>query len=192
MTTPILKEEPITNNCFQKFQFQEKQENPYNKIIAKEVLNWFNHSKMTAIFHMNSIHSDDIFSARVALHRQNMQLKDYGKKIIQMAVGGTKFEAVIPLFDSNHCIVFSSTEQVSKLLKLTKKFPQMVLMAGIVQNRLMSRNELVQYANLPDLTTARAQLVATMNMAGSKIVEDLEAHSKNLVNILDVHAKGDQ
>lgn len=192
-TMPIIKELPKTSTCFQKSQRQleVEQENPYNRIIAKEVLNWLNHSKMVAIFHLNSINSDDFFSARVALHKQNMQLKDYGKKIIRMAVEGTKFEAIEPLFDSNHCIVFSSEEQVSKLLRLTKKFPQMVLMAGIVQNRLLSRNEFIGFANLPDLTTARAQLVATMNLAGGKIVEDLEAHSKNLVNILDVHAKGE-
>lgn len=193
-TMPSFKEEPTTRNCFQKsvFQLQVEQENPYNRIIAREVLNWFNQSKMVAFFHLNSINADDFFNARVALHKQNMQLKVYGKKIIKMAVEGTAFEAVIPLFDSNHCIVFSSEEQVSKLLRTTKKVPQMVLMAGIVQNRLLSRNELTEFANLPDLTTARAQLVATMNMAGGKIVEDLEAHSKNLVNILDVHAKGDQ
>lgn len=192
-TNPIIKEKPKTSTCFQKtkYQLEVEQENPYNRIVAREVLNWLNHSKMTAIFHLNSINSDDFFDARVALHKQNMQLKDYGKKIVNMAVEGTKFEAIVPLFDSHHCIVFSPEEQVSKLLRLTKKFPQMVLMAGIVQNRLLSRNEFIEFANLPDLTTARAQLVATMNMAGGKIVEDLEAHSKNLVNILDVHAKGD-
>lgn len=107
-----------------------------------------------------------------------------------MAVEGTKYEAIVPLFDSNHCIVFSSEEQVGKLLRTVRKFPQMILMAGIVQNRLLSRNEFNDFASLPDLTTARGQLVATLNLAGGKIVEDLEAHSKNLVNILDVHAKG--
>ncbi|KAL5285913.1 hypothetical protein ACFFRR_007534 [Megaselia abdita] len=191
---PFYKEQPKTLTCFQKskHQLEVEQENPYNRIIAREVLNWLNHSKMVAIFHLNSINSDDFFNARVALHKQNMQLKVYGKKIISMAVEGTKFETIEPLFDSNHCIVFSSEEQVSKLLRLTKKVPQMVLMAGIVQNRLLSRNEFTDFASLPDLTTARAQLVGTLNMAGGKIVEDLEAHSKNLVNILDIHAKGDQ
>lgn len=165
------------------------QENPYNDIIAREVRNWLDQSKMVAIFHINSIKSDEFFDVRVQLHKQGMQLKQYGQKIVRKAVQGTRHEAILPLFESEQCIVFAQHQKVNLLLKITRKVPQMLLMAGIVDNTLLSRNEFMQYAQLPGLEAAQAELVHTLNTAASSVVQNLEAHQNNLVNILDVYAK---
>lgn len=190
VTTPRYPEPPKTTNCFEK-KSRTVQENPYNDIIAREVYNWLNNSKMVGIFHINSIKSDDYFDARVLLHKQNMQLKQYGQKIIRKAVEGNRFEAILPLFDAQTCLVFSPEPRVSQLLKITRKIPQMLLLAGIVDDTLLSRNEFMQYAQMPGLQSAQAELVQTLNMAGTTLVQNLEAHQKNFVNILDVYAKSD-
>ncbi|XP_075152963.1 mitochondrial ribosomal protein L10 [Haematobia irritans] len=190
VTTPRYPEPPKTSTCFEK-RTRTVQENPYNDIIAREVHNWLVNSKMVAIFHLNSIKSDDFFDARVMLHKQNMQLKMYGEKIVRKAVEGTRFEAILPLFACQPCIVFSPEPRVSQLLKITRKIPQMILMAGIVNDTLLSRNEFVEYAQLPGLQSAQAELVHTLNMAASNLVQNLEAHQRNFVNVLDVYAKGE-
>lgn len=195
VTQPIYPEKQKTMDCFKKRSdlhlsaIKQPEENPYNKIIAREVLNWLNHSKMVGIYHINSISSDDLFKIRVQLHKENMHLKSYGKNIIKLAVEDTKYEAILPLFDSNHCIIFSPNQQVAKLLKLTKKVTQMILIGGIVENTLMSRNQFIEYSKLPDLQTMRSQFVNVLNMASGQLVNNLEAHQKALVNILDVYAK---
>ncbi|XP_013107263.2 large ribosomal subunit protein uL10m [Stomoxys calcitrans] len=190
VTAPRYPEPPKTTTCFEK-RTRQIQENPYNDIIAREVHNWLLNSKMVAIFHLNSIKSDDFFEARVMLHKQNMQLKMYGQKIVKKAVEGTRFEAILPLFESQPCIVFSPEAKVSQLLKITRKIPQMILMAGIVDDTLLSRSEFMEYAQLPGLQSAQAELVHTLNMAASTLVQNLEAHQKNFVNVLDVYAKGE-
>ncbi|XP_073822221.1 mitochondrial ribosomal protein L10 [Musca autumnalis] len=190
VTTPRYPEPPKTSNCFVK-KSRTIQENPYNDIIAREVYNWLSNSKMVGIFHINSIKSDDYFDARVLLHKQNMQLKQYGQKIVRKAVEGNRFEAILPLFDAQTCLVFSPEPKVAQLLKITRKIPQMLLIAGIVDDTLLSRNEFMQYAQLPGLQSAQAELVQTLNMAGTSLVQNLEAHQKNFVNILDVYAKSE-
>ncbi|KAM7354270.1 mitochondrial ribosomal protein L10 [Cochliomyia hominivorax] len=190
VTTPRYPEPPKTSTCFEK-RTRNVIENPYNDIIAREVRNWLDHSKMVAIFHLNSIKSDDFFDIRVQLHKQNMQLKMYGPKIVRKAVEGTRYEAILPLFESQQCIVFSPEQKVSQLLKVTRKVPQMLLLAGIVDNTLLSRNEFMNYAQLPSLQLAQAELVQTLNMAASNLVQNLEAHQNNFVNILDVYAKSE-
>lgn len=190
VSQPIFKE-PINNkDCFKNIKKSalEPEVNPYNVIIAREVHNWLEHSKMVGIFHLNSMPSDDIFKVRVALHKQNIHLKSYGKKIIKMATENTPYEAIVELFDSKHCIVFCPEEKVNTLLKITKKVPQMILLAGIVQNTLMSRNEFHKYAQL-NLQTSQVQLVNLLNMAGGKILQNLEAHQNAFVNVLDVYVK---
>ncbi|XP_055919957.1 39S ribosomal protein L10, mitochondrial [Eupeodes corollae] len=190
VTQPIYEKPPPSKNCFEK-TIKPDELNPYNKIIAKEVFNWLEHSKMVGIFHLNPISEDELFKIRVALHRQNITFKRYGKKIIKMAVDNTKYEAIVPLFDSNHCIVFSPEANVATLLKITRKVPQMLLLGGILENRLLSRNEFVNFANLPNIQVAQAQFVSVLNMAVGQLVQNLEAHQNSFVNILDVYAKQD-
>uniref|UniRef100_A0A0K8U3H7 Large ribosomal subunit protein uL10m n=1 Tax=Bactrocera latifrons TaxID=174628 RepID=A0A0K8U3H7_BACLA len=66
--------------CFQRRQREADIENPYIAVIAREVRNWFEHSRMVGFYHLNSIKADDLFALRVQLHKQNMHLKAYGKK----------------------------------------------------------------------------------------------------------------
>lgn len=194
VTQPKYAKPPKALTCF-KSRAQRTAteiENPYNAIIAREVRNWLDHSRLVAIFHLNSISADEIFRVRVDLHKQNMHLKSYGRKIIGQAVEGTRYEAILPLFHSNHCIVFSPDQQnVNKLLRITRRVPQMVLLGGIVENSLLSRNELMAFAQMPSLQVAQAQLVQTLNQAAGTVVQQLQAHQVQLVKVLDVHAKGD-
>lgn len=163
--------------------------NPYEKIIAKEVANWFNSSKMVAIFHVNSISADDMFNVRVQLYKQNMHLKVYSKYVMSQALLGTKFESVLPLFDSSNGIVFSPDQNLTKLLKTVKKIPQMMLLAGIVEGRLMSKTELQNFADLPSLDIVRAQFAAILqNAGGNSLVTLLQANQSALAAALDARA----
>ncbi|KAH8378281.1 hypothetical protein KR093_010528, partial [Drosophila rubida] len=194
VTQPKYPEPPKAQTCFQSRaqRMGTQLENPYNAIVAREVRNWLDHSRLVAVFHLNSINADEIFRVRVQLHQKNMHLKSYGRKIIGQAVTGTAYEAIMPLFHSNYCIVFSPNEQqIGALLRITRKVPQMILMGGIVESKLLSRNELMDFSKMPSLQVAQAQLVQTLNQAAGNVVQQLQAHQCNLVKVLDVHAKGE-
>lgn len=163
--------------------------NPYEQIIAKEVVNWFNNSKMVAIFHVNSISADDMFNVRVQLFKQNMHFKVYSKHVMSQALLGTKYESVLPLFDSNNGIVFSPEQNLSKLLKTVKKNSQMMLLAGIVEGQLMSKSQLHDFAALPSLDIVRAQFAAVLqNAGGNSLVTLLQANQIALAAALDTHS----
>ncbi|XP_047108347.1 39S ribosomal protein L10, mitochondrial [Schistocerca piceifrons] len=166
-----------------------KEENPYELIIAKECLHWFNKSKMVAFFHANPIKGEDQFKARVMFHKHNMAIKQYGPNVIKYALENTKYSAVLPLFQSRTAVVFSPELQLAQLLKISKRIPQLILMTCIAEDRLLSRNEIVMYSNLPDLTTARAGLVATLNSAVSQVLSNITHHQRTLVSHLQKHAE---
>ncbi|XP_067624731.1 large ribosomal subunit protein uL10m [Eurosta solidaginis] len=184
------KQKDPTKNCFVPRKRNVDAENPYALVIAREVRNWLQHSRMVGLYHLNSIKEDDLFPIRVQLHKKNMHFKAYGKQIMKTAVEGTQFEAILPLFENRTCIVFSTEQHVGQLLRITRRCPQMILLAGIVDERLLSRNEFMAYAQLPGLQAAQGELVQTLNMAASNVVQQLETHQKNFVNVLDVYAKG--
>lgn len=167
-------------------------ENPYERIIAREVANWFAHSKFVAIFHLNSISAEDMFAARVQFFKQNMHVKAYNRNVLQMALGETRFANVLPLFDAKSCIVFAPEPRLQQLLRIAKRTPQMVLLAGLIEERLLSRTQLTELAAMPSLDVARAQLVAVLQQAGgNQVVQHLQAHQTQLCGALDAYARGD-
>lgn len=189
-TKPRYEPRPYNAVCLQDQMRKKKTKeiSPYELIIAREVRNWFDHSKAVAIFHKNPIGSDEFFDARVAFHKQGMALKLYGRSILSQALTNSKFEAILPLFATHSCIVFSPEPKVGQILKISKKIPQLVLLAGIAEDRYLSKNEFTALATMPDLQTSRAQFAATLDSIGGQIVNNLQAHQTQLVTLLDIHA----
>lgn len=164
---------------------------PYESILAKELFDCFDSSKMILICHTNSMDGFEFFNFKVAMHKKNIQTKVFSRKIIKGAIEDTKFNAMLPLLtNSTHsCMLFSDEWNVNDVLTALKKLPKVILLAGTLGDRYMSRNELENYAKLPDLSTVRAQFVATMNSVGGQLTNHLQAHQSNLAYMLDAHAE---
>lgn len=164
-------------------------DNPFERILATECLNWFNVSKMVVFLHMNSISMEDKTPIFSTLKKNDMHLRSYGKKIVSMATKGTRYESVNHLFTSHQNVIFGQPDKADKLFKILKKTPQMVVMAGIIHDRLMSRNELVEYSQLPNIDVARSQLCAVLDSAGSCLVGQLNQSQQTLVSHLEKHVE---
>jgi len=196
VTTPIYEKIPMTVQCRAReeaFLTREKREaesHPYQKILARELLECFERSNMTLVCHKNPIKAYDMFKFRVLLHKKEIQCKVYGKKIVKEALSNTKYETLLPLFNVSNCILFASEPKVNDVLKLLRKAPQIILLGGIVDNQLLSKNELVSYSQLPNLAIVQAQFAANLHLAGGSILNKLQAHQSNLCYLLDAHAKG--
>lgn len=195
MTTPIYAEKEREKPCKSVVQrLKKNKKNPYEVILAREVRNWFDHSQMIAVVHINPINGEDFFDARVELHKNGgMQLKKYGDSIMNLALKDTKFEVLLKtggLQTFSTGFIFSTEHnKVATIIKILKKFPQMHLLCGVVENRLLSKNEFVDYAKMPNIDIVRSQLVNVLNMAGSQLVQNLSSHQSNLVNVLDAHVR---
>lgn len=106
--------------------------NPYQIIIAREILNWFNNSKMVGFFHLNSIKAEENFNFQVNLKKHNMYAKVYGRRLMELAVKDTVYEPVLTLFSSPVLLVFSPDTHVNALVKTAKKTPEVILMGKIL------------------------------------------------------------
>lgn len=113
--------------------------NPYEIIIGREVLNWFNNSRMIAFLHKNSISAEDEFDFAVQLRRENMFMKFYGIKIMEAGLKGTKYENVLELWGAPGKIIFCDESKVPQLLKIMKRTPQLVLMGKLINKYLKMR-----------------------------------------------------
>ncbi|XP_037866604.1 large ribosomal subunit protein uL10m [Bombyx mori] len=164
-------------------------DNPFERILARECLEWFNTSKMIVFLHVNPITMEDKTPVYAALNKNKMYLRTYGKKIVSLATKGTRYEVVNELFTSHQNIIFGQPENAAKMFKILKKAPQLVVMAGVVQDRLLSKNELLEFSQLPTLDLARSKLCQVLDSAGSGLVSQLNRSQQILVSHLDKHVE---
>uniref|UniRef100_A0A0A9WJL0 Large ribosomal subunit protein uL10m n=1 Tax=Lygus hesperus TaxID=30085 RepID=A0A0A9WJL0_LYGHE len=166
-------------------KYKTRPDNPLERIFAKELKEHFETKKLIAFLHANPIGGEDLFSARVKLKKEGMTLEVYSKYVVKMALQGTPYEAALKLFIAHSALIFCDEPKVGKLIKIVKKIPQYSLMAGVVEGRLLSVTQMQAYSELGDLDSARAQLVATLNSAGSGFVSRLTQAQSNLVTNLN-------
>lgn len=61
--------------------------------------------------------------------------------------------------------------------------------AGIIEDKMMSKNELTEFSKLPNLDVARSQLCAVLESVGSCIVRQLNQNQQILVSHLAKHVE---
>lgn len=123
------KLEELCRKAIQATEKKDREEyNPYQRIIAREVRNWFDNSKMVAICHQNSMTAEVEFELAVPLRRENMYFKRYSNKIMKLALTDSPYAATMPLYSSKFSIVFGSDTNVAAFEKIIKKFPQVILL----------------------------------------------------------------
>ena len=121
----------VCKNTDKKKVERKLKENPYQIILAREVRNWFNSSKMIAFFHKNSVTAEDDFDFKVNLKRNNMYGKFYGQAILRLALTDTVYAPALKLFGPPGYIVFSPDVNVTALNRAAKKTPQVTLIGEL-------------------------------------------------------------
>ncbi|CAH0556994.1 unnamed protein product [Brassicogethes aeneus] len=185
------KDKPMSELCKGSGSAWKKEDrvNPFQQIIAGELKRWLTTSRLVAFYHMNPMNAETQFQAYVMFKKEKMHYKNYGRKTLEMAVEGTKYETLLEFYVSHSMTVFSPEPELKKLLKITKKFPQLVLLAGIYDGKLLSKDEFMYYSSIPNLESAQAGLVHTLNSAGSSLVSKLNSHQNSLVGNLEARAE---
>lgn len=165
---------------------------PYQDLIARELFQRLDSSKMVIFCHANAHTQQDIFDTRVALHRKDINYKQYGKKLFRLATDGTKFASLQRFFNTQFgctSFMYSSEIKVAEALEIIGKFRRVIVLCGFVEDRLLDRDQLVEYSRLPNIDIVRAQFANELNSAGSSILNKLQAHPSNLCTMLESRAK---
>lgn len=182
---------PWNKRCSKLFKSSSKQieDNPYENILAQEVKDLFQQSAMVAIFHKNPVKGEVDFKTMKIFKMAGMDHLIYGKSTLKLGLEQTNYAAVLNLFQSHSSIVFSNTSQVPKLLKLIKKMPHLILLACIVDGKLLSKNQTVEYGNLVDIDNARARLINVIGQMNNKCLQTIGQTQLTMVRYLEQYGQ---
>ncbi|XP_025197864.1 39S ribosomal protein L10, mitochondrial [Melanaphis sacchari] len=182
---------PWSERCPKPFSkaFKQIENNPYENILAKELRELFEQSAMVAIFHKNPVKGEIDFKTKKTFKMAGMEHVVYGKSTLNLALADTNYAAVLDLFQSHSSIVFSSTSQVPKLLKITKKMPHLILLATIIDGKLLSKNQTIEYGNLVNIDNARAALIGVIQQVNNRCLQTIGQTQLTMVRYLEQYGK---
>ncbi|XP_043794957.1 39S ribosomal protein L10, mitochondrial [Apis laboriosa] len=156
----------------------------YDTIIAREVRNWFDNSKMIAVLHVNSIMELDVFDIKVALFKENMHYKRYGSHIVHNAIKNSPYENLAPLISNFTAFVFSSEIKVPIVNKIIKKSKKMYILGGVLEGQVLKYDDFLKFGEM-DITMAQSNLVQVLqNAGGVNLTRQLTHHQSTLLTRL--------
>ena len=177
-----------SEKCFNLSPRIERQIHPYDRLLAEDMKRELSSSRMICFFHQNKMTPREKQSIKNEFEHQEMYLRYYNPDVAQLSMSATKYESAIHLCDQKDVtILFSAKPVVNKLLKMSRKCPELILLAAIIDNRFLSVEDLKDYNRLPDLQTLRAQLSHTLSMATKSIADKTVHPISQLTNSLDLY-----
>ncbi|XP_072031282.1 large ribosomal subunit protein uL10m-like [Amphiura filiformis] len=162
----------------------ERPASPIEEWAARQVLKNFSSSQLVAVFHAEGLTEEIRLKLYRRLNKGNMKLKVYNNRICNMAVQGTLFENMKPLFVGSNVFVVSEEASVKSMLKITDKVPRIHLLGGFVIDRLMSPEDMRNFSQLPSLPMVQGQLAGILSAATSRTYHLLQANQQRLSNNL--------
>jgi ribosomal protein L10 len=165
---------------------------PLEIIYANELKQEMLESKLVAVFHKNAIKAHDMLLAKNALLKKGFKLHSRNHNIYKLASEGTKFDNIgVKWAESGleTVLVTSKEPNVAELLKLSKKWHNLFLLYGFVEDRLLRKDELVEYSQMPSLDVMRAQLCHTLDNSAQAVSGNIGHHLTALSHNLEQYVK---
>ena len=140
---------------------------------------------MVAVLHHNDWNVAEWQKFRVALAPTEIHVRVIPTKIATRALEVTKYKDVATLFRGPTCIMYCHEPKVKDLVAVIKKENKLLLLGGVLNDVLVTRNDFLEYAKLPSLEELQGQLVSQLMISSSQISMLLLKHQRDLLYILN-------
>ncbi|XP_077108383.1 large ribosomal subunit protein uL10m isoform X2 [Ranitomeya variabilis] len=164
-------------------------ENLLEKFLCAQLLTVVQENKMVAVFQRNSIGTEDFLHLRHRLHKHEIYIKIFPLQVIRKVLGQSYLQALLPLFAGQTFMIVSQHAKVKEMLQAIRTAPQIQLLGACVENRLLSKQGIVNYSKLPSKEMLQGQLVGTLTMLTAQTANLLTHHSTRLCTMLEQHSK---
>lgn len=188
VTQPILPEmlEPPLKECsyknFQKLKAERavEEENLYEQFLVRQCQKMFSDNKMIIVCGRLPATKRDTMLLGKAYKRSDFNMQMWSNEIVKKTIADSKWENLNPVITQHNCFITSPDIRVKDALKIAKKTPQIFVMAGIIENYLLSKDELAHVATLPSHDQLLGQTVWLLGSTAGKTHSLLSSHQQEL------------
>jgi large subunit ribosomal protein L10 len=143
------------------------------------------------VTHQTGMTVAEVTDLRRQMRAAGASFKVTKNRLARLALAGTKFERISPLFTGPTAIAFSRDPVAAAKIAVeyANKNQKLSIVGGSLGERQLDVNGVKSLATLPSLDQLRAKLAGLLLAPGGKIASVLQAPGAQLARVLDAHAK---
>ncbi|CAH1789314.1 unnamed protein product [Owenia fusiformis] len=184
ISVPLMPRAPVdyANRCGKLNNQRQQliQDHPYQDFLIRRCKEMFEKNSMVAVFQQLSASRNEQNKNLNKFRKKGFTCHHFNNLVVKRSIADTKWANMAPLFVSSTFFIASEEAKVKDLVQASKKVTDFVLLGAVADDRLFSKQGLMDYAALPDIETKRAELVGILNHAASNTKSLLERHQQTL------------
>ncbi|NXK89675.1 RM10 protein, partial [Formicarius rufipectus] len=190
------------------------QEDGYVRLLRRQVQEMFRSSRMVAVCQYNSMPDEDLVAMRHYLRKHNIEVKfvlnevgwaDPGGKgaswlapdfiprclsqIVRPVLEQSKWKNLLPLFVCRNILLVSPETRAKEMLRVLKRIPQVNLLGACIDDTILSRQGVENFARLPSLETSQGHTVGALALLPSQTSSLLQRGLSFLTVLLEEHIR---
>ncbi|MEM8867476.1 MAG: 50S ribosomal protein L10 [Verrucomicrobiota bacterium] len=165
---------------------------PEKQYLVEEVSNHLDKSNYVYLTNYERITVDEIAELRASLSEHNAEFHVVKNSILGVAVAAKELPELDEHLSGQTAIVVGGDNPsgVAKVIgEFFKKKEKVDLKGGIVNERALSKEEIVALSKLPGLEVLRAQLLGLLSQPATGMVRVINAVPQSLVNVLQAKVR---
>jgi len=159
------------------------------KLYIEEMKNFFVKTNSILVTHYQGLTVKQIDELRSEMRKHGILFKITKNRITKLALEGSKFKKLENLFSGPTAVAFSKDAITSAkiLTKFAKSNSNLKIIGGIMEEKVLSVEDVEKIATLPTLNEARAKIVGILAVPAQKIISILLAPGVKIAIL--AHAK---
>ena len=148
------------------------------KAVVTEVAEKMKSAKSTVIVEYRGLTVAEVTELRNSLREENVELKVYKNKLVQRATTAEGFEALNEDLVGPNALAFGHDDAVAPariLAKFAKKHDALVIKSGIVEGRVLPKEEIMAVSNLPGREGMYSMLLCCLKEPVAKVARAVKA-----------------
>lgn len=166
-----------------------EEDNGYVRLLRRQVEEAFRDNRMIAVCQYNSMPGEDMVLMRHYLRKHNIEVKFFLNEVVRPVLSQSKYRNLLPLFVARNILLVSPETKAKEMLRVLKGVPQVNLLGACIDDTILSRQGVENFAKLPSLEVAQGQAVGALALLPSQTSSLLQGSSMHLTALLDQHIR---
>ncbi|XP_035168900.1 39S ribosomal protein L10, mitochondrial [Oxyura jamaicensis] len=179
----------VPERCLRPAAEPDEEENGYARLLRRQVEEVFRDSRMIAVCQYNSMPGDDVVLMRHYLRKHNIEVKFVLNEIVRPVLSQSRYKNLLPLFVGRNILLVSPETKAKEMLRVLKGVPQVNLLGACIDNTILSRQGVENFAKLPSLEASQGQTLGALALLPSQTCSMLQHGAAQLTALLDQHIR---
>ncbi|KAL1779287.1 39S ribosomal protein L10, mitochondrial [Sigmodon hispidus] len=189
LTEYIPPKPAISPRCLPPPPEPPKKESGLVQLLRRDIVAVFRDNRMIAVCQNVAMSAEDKLLLRHQLRKHKILIKVFPNEVLKSFLEDSKYQNLLPLFIGHNMLLVSEEPKVKEMIRILKSVPFLPLLGGCVDDTILSRQGLVDYAKLPSLDLLQGELVGGLTCLMAQTCYLLQHQPAQLTSLLDQYVR---